>query len=734
MKSNTRIEFLRQQMLDVSHNKYRVRKPLSIFDGNGNHDKPVVIRKALGFALILQEMPIFIQDNELIVGGRTLFMPRKEDMQFWDDEEVKRNLEFLPDAETLAVDSPGFEFYPRYATDEERARGKEVGIGEGYVTSHCTAGYGKVLRLGFGGIKKQASDHLQELAPESDQANFLNAVIVCMDASISFIQRYEEEARRRASQTENQQQKEEFETLADMCGRIKTQPAESFHEALQLFFFTHVFILIESYSLMAPGRMDQYLYPYYQQDIESGRLSREQALELLTCLFIKMNDTSDLHTDNGQNIMLSGLKPDGEDGTNELTYLCLEAYEMVSLTDPQINIRYHEKTPQELFDRAMAVKILGPKPMIYNDRAVIQALQNVGVTLEDARNYCIDACQDLMVEGKSDFYPIFAGIYGVHLLTVMERVVDRLTDFSSFEKFWNTLKDEITADVKRYVEKANQADRMLPKISPTPVLSATLEGCVESGRDKTEGGTLYNFTGFVGGGLINVANSAAAVKKLVFEEQRVSAADIVRAIQQDFEQDEALKQMLKNKAPKWGNNDDYVDQLAYELADHFCTEVLKYKNPRGGWFVPGLFTHHQTRLGIAARSTSDGRKKGEPLAMYLAPSIGTEKKGPTGVILSASKLDQSKCPMGTSLDLTFYASSIQQPEGLEKLKALIKTYMDKGGIEFQVNTLDREVLREAQKHPDQYRDLVVRVWGFNAYFVSLKPEYQEEFIARTEYA
>ena len=734
MKSKDRIEYLRQQMLDVSHDKYRVRKPLSIFHGNGNHQKPVVIRKALGFELILKEMPIFIQDRELIVGGRTLFMPRKQDMQFWDDEEVKRNLEFLPDAETLAVESPGFEFYPRYATDEERTLGKKVNIGEGYVTSHCTAGYGKVLKDGFGGLKEQALNRLKDVEPHSDQANFLNAVIICMDAATSFIQRYEEEARRLVSQTDDQQQKEEFETLADICGRIKTQPAKTFREALQLFFFTHIFILIESYSLMAPGRMDQYLYPYYQEDLESGRLSRKQALELLTCLFIKMNDTSDLHTDNGQNIILSGLKPDGEDGTNDLTYLCFDAYELASLTDPQINIRYHEKTPQEVFDRAMAVKTLGPKPMVYNDKAVIEAMQNIGVAIEDARNYCIDACQDLMLEGMSDFYPIFAGVYGIHLLTILDRVVDRLIEFSSFDEFWTTLKDEITADVKLYTEKANEADRMLPKISPTPVLSSTLEGCIESGKDKTEGGTRYNFTGFVGGGIINVANSAAAIKKLVFEEKRVSAADLVQAVQRDFEQDEALSRLLKNKAPKWGNNNDYVDQLAHELADHFCTEVLKYENPRGGRFVPGLFTHHQTRLGIAARSTPDGRKKHETLALSLSPSIGTEKHGPTGAILSASKIDQSKCPLGTSLDLTFYASSINEPEGMEKMKALIKTYMDKGGIEFQANTLDRQVLREAQKHPDQYRDLVVRVWGFNAYFVSLKPEYQEDLIARTEYA
>ena len=244
---------------------------------------------------------------------------------------------------------------------------------------------------------------------------------------------------------------------------------------------------------------------------------------------------------------------------------------------------------------------------------------------------------------------------------------------------------------------------------------------------------MYNFTGFIGGGLVNVANSVAAIKKIVFEKQLCSTKAIVEAIQSDFDGDDYTRNILKNKAPKFGNNDDFVDEIAVELADHFCSEVNKYKNPRGGRFVAGLFSHHQARLGKAVRSTPDGRKRGEPLAVSLSPSNGTEKKGPTGAILSASKIDQIKCPLGTSLDLTFYGPFMQDMEERKKITSLIRTYMDMGGIEFQANFLDRETLIKAQKYPDRYSDLVVRVWGFNAYFVTLKPEYQEEIIARTEY-
>lgn len=724
-----RIQRLRQKMLDVSHAAHRVRTPLSILSAETEH-QPLVMRKAMAFALILREMPILIQDDELIVGARTMFLPRPSDSAFWD-EGVKRNLDFLPDAETLNVEGPGLEFFPHYATEDEKALGKTVGIGEGYVTSHCTAGYAKVLRLGFGGIRTQARQRLREVAAESEEANFLNAVIICMDGATQLVQRYEHEARRLAGECTDAARKAELRTIADVCCRIKSLPAASFHDALQLLWFAHTMVLIENYNLMALGRLDQTLLPYYRMDQQHG-VAEDSVRELLECFFIKCNDTSDLHTDNGLNIMLSGVLPDGRDGTNELTWLCLDAYEHVSLTDPQINLRYHHSAPPELLDRVLSICPSGPKPMIFNDTQIIESMLQIGVRLEDARNYCIDACQDLMIEGKSDFYPIFAGIYGIHLLTVFERIVDRLPEFESFETFWKALKDEIAIDVKAYAEKANRADEILPRISPTPFLSATLEGCIENARDKTAGGTIYNFTGFVGGGIVNVANSAAAIKKLVYEDKSIEAQQLVSALQNNFAEDEQMRRMLLNKAPKWGNNDEYVDQLGQELAAHFCTEVLKHRNPRGGRFVPGFFTHHQARLGIAVRATPDGRKRGEPLAVSLSRSIGTERMGPTGAVLSASRIDQRRCPLGTSLDLIFPSARSNGVEEREALKSVVKTYMDLGGMEFQANTLSPQLLREARQHPERHRDLVVRVWGFNAYFVTLKPEYQEDLIARAE--
>jgi pyruvate-formate lyase len=726
--TGTRTEHLREMMLNVTHDEYRVRKKMSILNKGSGHES-IMVRKALGFELILRKMPVFIQHGEIIVGSRTMFLPRREDTAVGG---MKKNLDFVPDAETLDKRSPGFEFFPNYASEYEKEIGKPHNIDEGYVSSHCVAGYRRILRKGFGGIRAEAERKITQEKLSESQKNFLRSVVICMNASGYCIERYALEAELLAKKELNKERKGELTEIARVCRTITTNPPQTFHEALQLLFFAHIFTLIENYNLMALGRMDQYLYPFFRSDIDNGIITLQRARELLECFFIKLNDTSDLHTDNGQNIIVSGVLPDGNDGTNELTYLLLDVHSDLRLTDPQINIRIHQNSPEELLFKAFYVSTSGPKPMVYNDDAIIPALMAIGVLGEDARDYCIDACQDILVGEKSDFYPIFAGIYGCHLLTVLERVVERLNQFPTFGDFFSALLAELSSDVKVYVDKANEADSILPRLSPTPFLSATLEGCVDNGKDKTEGGTKYNFTGFVGGGIVNVINSIAAIKKLVYDQKVLTASQVMEAVKTDFNQIETIRRLMINTAPKWGNNDSYVDDLGVELARFFCDEVLKYMNPRGGKFVPGLFTHHQVRLGNKLRSTPDGRKRGEPLAISLSPTNGTALKGPTAAILSAAKIDQRRCPLGTSLDLTFQASIFKDPDSVSKFLSLVKTYFNKGGMEIQVNSIDVQILRDAQINPARHRDLVVRVWGFNAYFISLKREYQDELISRIE--
>lgn len=549
----------------------------------------------------------------------------------------------------------------------------------------------------------------------------------------TFITNYSDLADSMASKCTDPQKREELEGVAEICRKIRMGKAETFHEALQLVWFTHMFMLMESYNLMSLGRPDQYLYPYFKADIDSGKMSSDDAKELLACLFIKLNDTSDLHTDNGLNIIVSGLKADGTDGTNELSWLLIDAYEEVKLTDPQINIRWHKNTPKDFMQRAMKIKGQFPiPPMIFNDEVIIPGMMDIGVTSEDAHDYSIDACQDVLIPGKSDFYPIFAGVYGIHLLTVFERVLPQLVSCDTFDDFYQKLLDEYIRDVAEVVEEANKIDELLPELSPTPVLSMTLENCIECGRDKTEGGATYNNTGFIGGGLVNIADSLAAIKQFVFDEKIISAQELLEAVGANFAGYDELRVQLKNKAPKWGNADMSVDQYGIELAHHFSTEVLKYTNARGGRFVPGLMTHHQVRLGKVVKATPDGRKQGEPLAISLSPTIGQMRKGPTCALRSAMSINHRLCPVGTSVDLTLQNSFFNSEEDLQKVITMTETFLEGGGLEIQYNILDPETLRAAQAEPDDYRDLVVRVWGFNAYFVTLQKEYQDELIARAE--
>ena len=725
-----RIESLRRMALDCSHKKYRKRVPMSVLTSE-TEALPVIARKAAGFWMMLREMPRFIQEGELLVGSRTLFAPRPGNES--EGGGLSKNLDFVPDAETLAVESPGFEFYPSYLTDGEKEKGSRLGIGEGYVSSHCAAGFQKVLRVGFAGLKEEALASLKNYKTGSSESDFLKSVLDILDGIEEFILTYASLAEDLSAGSRDPSRKEELKRIAEVCRHVSAKPAASFHEALQLVWFTHLFMLMENYNLMSLGRPDQYLYPYYQDDIKAGKISREEALELLSCFFIKLNDGSDLHTDNGLNIIISGLKPDGTDGTNDLSLLFMDAYEQVCLVDPQINIRWHSGTDKDFLKRAMKIRGQFPMPpMMFNDDVLIPGLMNLGVSVEHARDYCIDACQDVLIPGVSDFYPIFAGTYGIHLLTIFERYLPHLPEYSDFKSFYGDFLEELKADVERTVDKANSVDALLPEISPVPVLSMTLEGCLAKGKDKTAGGTIYNFTGFIGGGIVNITDSLAAIKKHVFDEGTVKPEELMKALGANFEGFESLRNLLKLDSPKWGNADKNVDIYGAEIAETFSKEVLKYENVRGGRFVPGLMTHHQVRLGKVVGATPDGRKQGEALAISLSPSIGQMKKGPSCALKSAMSVNHLLCPVGTSVDLTIQNSFLQSDHDLEKIMTMSEAFFEGGGLEVQYNIVDPVLLRKAQEQPDQYRDLVVRVWGFNAYFVTLQKDYQDELIARAD--
>ncbi len=446
---------------------------------------------------------------------------------------------------------------------------------------------------------------------------------------------------------------------------------------------------------------------------------------------------------------LSGQRSDGGDATNELTYMCLDASLHLRLADPKINVRFHEGSPERLWIKCceMVKEGLGGFPAFYNDEAIIRGLLRIGVPLEDARLYSCDGCQEIILPGKGDFYPVFTG---VNLLECVLRTLglppnihDEVDQSSPSETTWlpETFMEFMEAyakTVKRAVEEVvklgNQRDAALAMYSPVPFLSSTLEGCVENARDKTSGGATYNFTGCNGQCLASAANSLAAIRKLVYDDRRISLRGLRKVLASNWEGHERLRQYALNRVPKFGNDDDYVDSIAVRVANVFMGEVLGHENPRGGPYYPGFFTFHHVAKGLNINASTDGRRAGDPVSQHLSPAAGTDRSGPTLAINSALKVSAMHPPEGGAFDLRFHPSALRGEEGVRNLMSLIGAFMERGGLEIQFNVVDSETLREAQRHPERFRSLIVRVWGFSAYFVTLTKEYQEEIIARTAHS
>ena len=720
-----RIQRLLDAHLNLYHTQYREIKDLTILNDGDSAKEPLILRKAKGLALILDETASIILDDEFIVGLRTVYGPLRE------RENITGGFDYeLP---VKPATDHRLTYYPHYMTDEELKVAQRDGIREGSVSSHIPFGLQRVLQLGFGGLLEEALQKMKTLNGShrsSQKMAFLQAVVLVLQAASRFVLRHAHEAERLAKKTADSRRRAELKTIANGCRWVSNNPPRSFHEALQLFWFTCIIHKIENQSCLPIGRFDQDLYPFYQKDVKEGVLTREEALELLQCLWIKLNIESDLTTDTCENVTLSGQDSSGNDVTNELTYLCLDSSQSLRLPDPKINVRFHKGSPPVLWIRCSElVKTgMGGFPGFYNDAAHIAGLMRAGISLEDARLYCSDGCQEVIIPGKGDFYTTFTS---VNFLMGLLNVLHKPFEAATFQEFLNEYKREVTASVKQAVAIGNRKDIAMARYSPVPFLSSTLEGCIESATDKTSGGAFYNLTGCIGQAFINAVNSLAVIKKLVYDDQMLSLTTLRDSLLKNWEGHERLRQLAVNRVPKYGNDDDYVDALAVEIADHFFNETLKYHNPRGGRYYPGIFTFHQVSKGKLIGASPDGRWAGTPITNHLSPAVGTDLNGPTAVINSALKICRLKPPEGAALGIRFHPSALRGEDGTKNLISFIQTFMAEGGLEVQFNVVDSETLRNAQKTPDAYRNLIVRVWGFSAYFVTLTKDYQDNIIART---
>ena len=702
-------------------------------------DQPLIIRKALFFHRVLQEIPVDILDDELIVGGR--FCTSLSTCLTEEETEEFRRIE----AELI----------------EKSERILSLGLSCGGITpGHIIQNHAKVVQEGFRGMKEEAEGLLERTASEAKR-ELLKAIIICCDAIGEFSHRYAEEARRLAGGEKDARRKEELLKIAEVCDWVPYNPARTFHEALQATWFSHMVEMIaESYPGpgISHGRLDQYLYPFYKRDIEEGRLSREEAKELYQCFSIKHNYAYDYQTPGGphgrnagfgQLITLGGQGPNGKDLTNDLTYLVLESFQELNMLEPKLNLRIHSGTPKELLLKAChMIRDTQGSPFILNfDRVVIEALEGEGMSHEDAVDYGVVGCLENTAQGNDT-----SGTVDVHFNVAKSvelalndgkdwRTGERLgaetgdpLEFESFEQVMEAYKQQLRATIEYVTGITSACDALRGKYVPCPFLSTVIDGCMEKGRDIRDGGAIYNFTTLNGVGIATAADSLAAIKKTVFEDKRLTMAELLQALRTNFEGKEDIRQMLITRAPKFGNDEDYVDSIARETFRFWCRELSQYVTPTGKRFRAGYLSwNHFIHDGAFTAATPNGRRAGEPLSNGVSPSQGCDVKGPTAAMKSVARLGFDLLPSGASHVMSINPTALETDEQLDKFAALLRTYNELGGTSLQFNVIDVETLRDAQRNPESYQNLLVRVTGYNAYFVGLSRALQDEIIARIEH-
>ncbi len=746
----------RVRVEEVSAN---ARERLTVLDSPGAAELPIAVRRAQSVALMLRTVPVHIYPDELIVGlpfserpvqagagpsdAHRLVLHRGVAGEAYVKEAERLLAEasgspvetYSPDLTAPAAEggTPRYGELPAYATETELRDAARFGLNEYSNPGHLQAGHARVLTYGWGGLRQQAEERLaglDERVPDRPRrAAFLQSLIIVLDGARDFALRYADLAADMAAAPGVEPRRStELLEISRVCRRIATDRPGTFREALQLHFFTHLIAITQGARQL--GRFDQYMYPFLAADLSAGVLSEGEERELLECLWVKFNQITDVTEDSLQNMILGGQTPDGDDATNQLSYLCLETTRRLGLIDPKVSVRIHSGSPLGLLRLLAEIIAAGEyQPGVYNDETIIPALAALGIPAEHARDYTNDGCSELLVQGRTNPWCFEAKVL---LLKCLERVLLDLRRHATFEELWSALLDEVSRAAEMAVSNTNVLQAAVPRISPNPFLSATVEGCLERMLDLTEGGALYNPAALCASGLADTADALAAVRRFIYQEGTVSREQLVFALANDFAGNERLRQMLLKRAPKFGNNDDEVDQLAVGLVRHMAERLRGRRNPRGGEYVLGLFSYGDyISHGILTGATPDGRHSGTGISPNFSPAPGRDGEGPFAVLQSTAKVPSSLTPNGRAVDITIHPSAVRGPEGIDKLCGLLRAFVAIGEMQVQFNIVDGQTLRAAQQDPERYRNLTVRLWGFPAHFVRLPREFQDHLIART---
>ncbi|MDD6478325.1 MAG: glycyl radical protein [Oscillospiraceae bacterium] len=830
IQKSPRIQLLIDQLFEEMPEIEPERVVLLTESYMATEDQPIIIRRAKAFAHILEHLPITIRPHELVVGAATK-KPRScqlfpEYSYEWVEAEfdtlATRSADpFYISEETKAILKKLFPYWKGKTTSELATAHMSpeaiAAIDHNIFTpgnyfyngiGHVTVDYGKVLRIGYKGIiaeAKAAKEKLSVADPDFASRNeFLDAVIISCEAVINFANRYAEFAKTKAATESNPVRRDELLQIAANCSRVPQYGAESFYEACQSFWFIQMLLQIESSGhSISPGRFDQYMYPYYEKDINSGKITREFAQELVDCIWVKLNDFTkvrDLASAEGfagyslfQNLIAGGQDIYGNDATNDLSFHCINATLHVLLPQPSFSVRVWNGTPHEFLLRAGEVTRTGVGlPAYYNDEVIIPALQNRGLTLEDARDYNIIGCVEPQKSGKTDGWHDAAFFNMCRPLEmVFSNGVDKgvqigprtgdVNDMKTFDEFYDAYKAQMIHFIELMVNADNAIDLAHASRCPLPFQSSMVEDCIGRGKSLQEGGAVYNFTGPQGFGIANMADAMTAVKTLVFDKKLFTLAEFKEALENNYgkDMDSKLAEKLTRlaveklvadgksiteddvkavylaisenrcspeqkakyqklldeieKLPKFGNDIPEIDSFARDVAYTYTRPLEKYKNPRGGIYQAGLYpVSANVPLGAQTGATPDGRLANTPVADGVSPAAGRDLKGPTAAANSVSKLDHFIASNGTLFNMKFHPSALAGRSGLESFVALIRGYFDQKGSHMQFNVVSRETLRDAQKNPEKYKSLVVRVAGYSALFTTLSRSLQDDIINRTE--
>lgn len=783
---NERIRRLREQSLSIKPylSPERARLVTEFYRSDEVKKFSIPVQRALAFKYILEHKTICINKGELIVGERgpaPKATPTYPEITAHSLKDLKilntrKKTSFSVDEKTTKL--YGEEIIPfwrgksiRDRIFNEMSEGWKAAFEAGVFTEFMeqrapghTVLDDKIYKKGFLDFKEDIQKSIQSLDFLEDPDAYskreeLKAMAICTEALIQFAERHAKKARELAEKEKNPQRKKELERIARNCSRVPAQAPRDFWEALQYYWFVHLGVITElnTWDSFNPGRIDQHLYPFYKKGLEKKTLSKEKAKELLESFWIKFNnqpappkvgvtaEESGTYTDFAL-INTGGVKPDGSNAVNELSYLILDVIEEMRILQPSSMVQISKKTPDSFLIRALKIVKTGfGQPSIFNTDAIVQELVRQGKSIQDARNGGASGCVETGAFGKENYNLTgYFNLPKVFEITLNNGIDPRSgkeiglrtgdpTSFRSFEELFDAFRKQVRHFVDIKVRGNNVIERLYAEYLPSPFLSVLIDDCISTGRDYHDGGARYNTSYIQGVGLGTMTDVLASVKYNVFDKKHISMKGLLRVLKNNFKGSEPLRQRFLNKSPKYGNDDDYADELTRSIFETYYEAVSGRPNTKGGFYQINLLpTTVHVYFGKVVNATPDGRKAAEPLSEGISPVQGSDRKGPTAVVQSAAKIDHLRTG-GTLLNQKFTPHLLADGEGINKLAHLIRSYFRLDGHHIQLNVISADILRKAQKHPEKYRNLIVRVAGYSDYFVDINVDLQNEIIKRTEH-